>query len=148
MISDEIVAYKGKQLSFARHVEKVGGSKNIPKERKNQSVSSDRTIFVSQIEAKQKEDYVIMIFESRRNDGGKIKDIKYNQEQGTAVITFEDPRGAFTSFIFRLTEVVLITQNYSSYLSHFVPLLSQTIQAFQLNATVQRVQFKICFISC
>lgn len=98
LISDEIVAYKGKQLSFARHVEKVGGSKNIPKERKDQSVSSDRTIFVSQIEEKQKEDNVIMIFESKRNGGGKIKDIKFNQEQGTAVITFEDPSGVFTRF--------------------------------------------------
>lgn len=35
-----------------------------------------------------------MTFESKRIDGGKIEDVDYNQKEGTAVITFEDPNGA------------------------------------------------------
>ena len=61
---------------------------------KSQSASSNSTIIVWQIPHKLDEDLLRGIFESKRKGGGKIDDVNYNQENGTAVITFEDPNGA------------------------------------------------------
>ena len=49
------------------------------------------TVEVSHILSKTSEDTVVMYFESRRSGGGPVLDIKMNQ--GSALVTFEDPAG-------------------------------------------------------
>jgi len=55
---------------------------------------SPTTVEVSGIPASMSEDYVRMYFESqKRSGGGELACLQYNQNDGTATVTFLDHRG-------------------------------------------------------
>lgn len=81
---------------------KVDERIDIQREREEQPTSSNRMVFVSQIPRKLAKDFLVMLFENKRVGGGKVEELDLDPVQGTAVVTFEDPKSAYKSFINRL----------------------------------------------
>jgi len=72
---------------------------NFPTSEKEQPSISDRILKVSNIPSGFNKDTLVMLFESKRNGGGDTDNIVYDQQKGTAVITFKDPEGGLTIFM-------------------------------------------------
>ncbi|KAL3864452.1 hypothetical protein ACJMK2_006136 [Sinanodonta woodiana] len=61
--------------------------------------SLDREVEVSQIPEKATKDMLLNFFENERKGGGPVADIKYNESDRTAIVTFESPESINTLLI-------------------------------------------------
>lgn len=96
------VAFKGSRLMITRHAEVDRSHEsfhprklnNAPTNEKERLSISDRTIKASNIPSHATKGNLETIFKTTWNGGGAIDNIVYDQGEGTAEITFKDPKGS------------------------------------------------------
>ena len=94
MVDNGTMKFKGEEMTIKWYESKLA----------EDEVDGDdhRRVLVTGLPSNVDEEAIQMFFESKRQDGGPVEDVKYEESEGQAVVTFEESSGELQLLLFLL----------------------------------------------